>query len=76
MSLIGNKKLGRCRKHVFLSSVTWEGCFVAIQEISRPLYYTLSCAKPKNDLEQARFLDGAVADFLLAKTASVISDRL
>ena len=40
-----------------------EGCFVAMQEISSPLYYTLFCAKPKHDLEQTRFLDGAGADF-------------
>ena len=63
MSLIGNKILGRCRKHVFLSSVTREGCFVAMQEISHPLYYTLSCAKLKLDLEQTWSPDGAGANF-------------
>ena len=53
ISLICNKIHSRRGKPVFLSSVPREGCFVAMQEISSPLYYTLFCAKPKHDLEQA-----------------------
>ena len=63
MSLVGYKIPGRRRRHVFLSPVPREECFVAKQDGMMSFYYTLSCAKPKPDLEQTRFLDDVGEDF-------------